>query len=570
MRFLSKPLTTALMCLLAAGSMSACSVGSGDEQGNTTFTSYTTQPTTTFTTSDGDGDGETSDSDHGDDDPGDGDDDTGDGDPDTGSGDVCGDGMVGPTESCDGSNLAGETCMSQGFTGGSLGCADDCNDFDVSGCVNSSCGNGVLDNGELCDGPELNGQTCESIGYAGGQLGCNPNCLSFNVSGCVESSCGDGVVNPGEACDGNNLNGQSCISQGYAGGSLALQWIVLRLQHRGLLRRRRRLLHDQRVRRLPGRRHHCLRVCVRCVLLRDRVGHVLCRRSDHRLRCRVLTVPRSLQLDLGDLKLAALAWGPADGRPVLASHGWLDNAATMTGLAPRLCEALPLQIVCLDLPGHGLSDHKRGPYHFIDWVADMVGAANALGWEKFSLLGHSMGAGISTLVAGTITDRIERAVLLEGLGPMTDEPEHAARRLTRALMVEGRKQDKQKRLFDAPETAAERLREAAKMSPESSRILIERGLVQVEGGWTWRADPRLRLESRMRMTEVQVGSFLTAIRCPVMLVEATQGWPHDAKLAEARYAKLPTLERVRVNGHHHVHLDDPEAVAAHVIPFFER
>lgn len=280
-----------------------------------------------------------------------------------------------------------------------------------------------------------------------------------------------------------------------------------------------------------------------------------------------LLKPRPLQLDLADLQLAALAWGPSDGYPVLASHGWLDNAATMATLAPKLCEALHLQIVSLDLPGHGLSEHKRGPYHFIDWVADVVAAADALGWEKFSLLGHSMGAGISTLVAGTVPERVERTVLLEGLGPMTEEPEQAARRLTRALRLEARKQDKQKRLFDAPETAAERLREAAKMLPESSRILIERGLVQVEGGWTWRADPRLRLDSRMRLTEAHANAFLTAIRCPVLLVAATDGWPHDPKQLQARAAKIATLEHVTVAGHHHVHLDDPELVAAQVIPF---
>jgi hypothetical protein len=196
----------------------ACSSGAGDEAGYTTFTSFNTGPTTTTTLGDGDGDEETSGSDNN------GDGDTGDGDPGDGDpgGDVCGDGVVGPTESCDGSSLAGETCMSQGFTGGTLGCAIDCNDFDVAGCTNnnSSCGNGVIDMAELCDGPELNGQTCDSIGFAGGQLGCNPNCLSFNTSGCVESSCGNGVLEQGETCDGNSLNGESCVSQGFSGGIL--------------------------------------------------------------------------------------------------------------------------------------------------------------------------------------------------------------------------------------------------------------------------------------------------------------------------------------------------------------
>jgi pimeloyl-ACP methyl ester carboxylesterase len=281
-------------------------------------------------------------------------------------------------------------------------------------------------------------------------------------------------------------------------------------------------------------------------------------------------VPQSLQLDLDDIRLAALAWGPPEGRPVLATHGWLDNAATMTGLAPLLCEVLPLRIVCLDLPGHGLSEHKRGPYHFIDWVADVLQAADALGWQTFSLLGHSMGAGLSTLVAGTMPERIERCVLLEGLGPLTEEPQHAARRLARSLRAEQRKQDKQKRLFDGPETAAERLREAAAMAPASARTLIERGLVEVDGGWNWRADPKLRLDSRMRLSEAQLHSFLAAITCPVLLVRARQGWPFDAELFSKRAAAVSSLELVDIEGGHHVHLDNPEAVAKLLIPFLAK
>ncbi|KIG14194.1 hydrolase, alpha/beta fold family protein [Enhygromyxa salina] len=277
-------------------------------------------------------------------------------------------------------------------------------------------------------------------------------------------------------------------------------------------------------------------------------------------------MPEALELDIGT-KLAALAWGPADGRPVLASHGWLDNAATMSRLAPMLCDALGLRIISLDLPGHGLSEHKRGPYHFIDSVADVIHAADALGWERFSLLGHSMGAGISTLVAGTVPDRIERCVLLEGLGPMADDAGQAARRLGRSLRIEATKRHKAKRSFEHPDIAVARLREVAKMDLESARILLGRGLVQLEDGWTWRADPGLRLDSRLRLTEEQVRAFLVAIKCPVLLVSASEGWPHDPKLMRARVEAVATLEIAQIQGLHHVHLDDPEGVAALVIPF---
>ncbi len=54
---------------------------------------------------------------------------------------VCGDGNVDPGEQCDGGNLAGATCVSQGFVGGSLGCTEECT-YDTSSCVPQGGGGG--------------------------------------------------------------------------------------------------------------------------------------------------------------------------------------------------------------------------------------------------------------------------------------------------------------------------------------------------------------------------------------------------------------------------------------------
>ena len=53
--------------------------------------------------------------------------------------------------------------------------------------------------------------------------------------------------------------------------------------------------------------------------------------------------------------IAAREWGAADGIPVLAVHGWLDNASSFQFLAPLLPQA---HIVAVDLPGCGLSSHR--------------------------------------------------------------------------------------------------------------------------------------------------------------------------------------------------------------------
>ena len=62
----------------------------------------------------------------------------------------------------------------------------------------------------------------------------------------------------------------------------------------------------------------------------------------------------SFERDAGGLHVAGLRTGTRGGLPVLALHGWLDNAASFVPLAAQLPE---LDWALADLPGHGLSDH---------------------------------------------------------------------------------------------------------------------------------------------------------------------------------------------------------------------
>ncbi|MCX4240730.1 alpha/beta fold hydrolase [Paraliomyxa miuraensis] len=274
--------------------------------------------------------------------------------------------------------------------------------------------------------------------------------------------------------------------------------------------------------------------------------------------------PEEIEIVTPALRLAARAWGPADGIPTLALHGWLDNAASFDGLAPRLPG---LRLVCLDLPGHGLSEHlpAGGSYAFIDMVGHVHGALTALGWERFCLLGHSLGAAIASVLAGAMPGRVQRMALIEGLGPLSEEPKHAAERLTKALRDEARKRGRMTTIHRTREDAVQRLRAAmTRIDHESARTLVSRGLREVEGGFTWRSDPRLRLPSRVRLTEDQVLVLLRAIECPTLLVRCGDGYPFAPTAASARVAALRDATMVEVPGGHHVHLDDPEPVAAAV------
>jgi pimeloyl-ACP methyl ester carboxylesterase len=273
-------------------------------------------------------------------------------------------------------------------------------------------------------------------------------------------------------------------------------------------------------------------------------------------------------IEISGLTLAARVHGPEDGLPVLALHGWLDNAATFDRLAPLLPG---LRIVALDLAGHGRSAHRVGaPYHFIDFVADVGAVADALGWQQFSLLGHSLGAGVAALLAGTWPDRVRRLALIEGLGPMTDRDADAPTRLRESLAAElaAARRDGPRSGYPDPQVVARRLATAVQMQQDSAEVLLARGLHEVAPGrWDWRADGHLRLPSRLRMTEAQVEAFLRAITCPTLLLRGQPGMPVDEAYFTARLAWIADVTRVLRPGGHHLHLDDPQTVAAVVGPF---
>ncbi len=137
----------------------------------------------------------------------------------TGPGLECGNDAIEGDEACDGTDLGGATCESEGFTGGTLACLADCSGLDTSACTMATCGNDGIDGAELCDGLDLGGATCESEGFDSGALACGDDCMSFDTSGC--GTCGNVIVENDEPCDGVALLGQTCQSQGFDSGQIS-------------------------------------------------------------------------------------------------------------------------------------------------------------------------------------------------------------------------------------------------------------------------------------------------------------------------------------------------------------
>ncbi len=274
-----------------------------------------------------------------------------------------------------------------------------------------------------------------------------------------------------------------------------------------------------------------------------------------------------LELQTPWLRLAVRVWGPTDGLPVLAIHGWLDNAASFEGLAPLLPG---IRLAALDLPGHGHSGHRPPgvAYHFVDFIPDVLAAADALGWFRFALLGHSMGGGIASFIAASFPERVIRLAMIEGLGPPTSQPTDGPAHLRKSIEQMEALRRKRPVVYPGVDAAIQARCRGGGLSWHAAAQLVERNL-QVSGqGYTWRTDPRLRFVSPLYLTEAQILAYMERIQVPALLVCGDQGYLVERAYMQDRYARLAELSVQRVPGGHHPHLENPESCARLLRPFF--
>lgn len=268
-----------------------------------------------------------------------------------------------------------------------------------------------------------------------------------------------------------------------------------------------------------------------------------------------------LRFDPGGRDLAALRFGARGGTRVLALHGWLDNAMSFAPLAAHLPD---WDLIALDLPGHGYSAHRppRTWYHYIDYLDDALLALDALGWERCVLLGHSLGGAVASVLAAARPERVEKLLLIEALGPLAFKPGSAVAALRTGLDERAAAGDKQLRRFSDLASAVAARARANGLSEGVARLLVERSLRAVDGGFEWRSDPRLKIASPLRIHEDLIREWLAAIDAPTLLIAADPSPPYfDTDTRHARMTCVRQLHEVVLPGNHHLHMEDPAPVA---------
>uniref|UniRef100_A0A3B3ZSK1 AB hydrolase-1 domain-containing protein n=1 Tax=Periophthalmus magnuspinnatus TaxID=409849 RepID=A0A3B3ZSK1_9GOBI len=254
-------------------------------------------------------------------------------------------------------------------------------------------------------------------------------------------------------------------------------------------------------------------------------------------------------------------WGPEHGRPVLCLHGWADNCGTFNKLIPLLPKEY--RYVAVDLAGHGFSSHRPPGvfYTFPSYVADVCRVVSGV----FSVFQIAV-----VFYSALYPEMVDAIVLLDSYGFMpTDQVLNLKELGIEGLLEFEKKSEQKKEKIYTYEEAVKRLSEANPfLSEDSVHILLERGLVQTDGGASSVFSRLFKLFQRLywclllnSQGSCSLETSLLPKHCGTVILCVC-------------YSQIITLlsfvpqhKVVTVPGDHHVHLNNPEFVAPLVSDF---
>lgn len=172
-------------------------------------------------------------------------------------------------------------------------------------------------------------------------------------------------------------------------------------------------------------------------------------------------------------------WGNKNSTPILVTHGRMDNAGSFDRLIPLLPKSF--YYICIDLPSHGKSTFLPTffPIHSLDFVYVYKLVLDYFKREKYILLGHSLGAIISTFFTQLYPDYVEKIICIDSISaytPATMYKDYLVNVFESVVDLETKKIKQERRTF-TEEEVIEKIRNgrwAQTISAEAARPLALR------------------------------------------------------------------------------------------------
>ncbi|KAA0236736.1 alpha/beta hydrolase [bacterium] len=267
---------------------------------------------------------------------------------------------------------------------------------------------------------------------------------------------------------------------------------------------------------------------------------------------------------VGGLKLHYQEWGNPSAPTIVMLHGFGVSGHMFDEFAERMQDRFHL--IALDQRGHGDSDwSEEGDYSRDAFVSDLEGFCQALGLDRFILIGHSMGGLNSVAFTAQHPGRV-RALVLVDVGP------EAARDGVDNIIRFTRGPDELD--FDEFVEMAHRFNQ--RRTIENIRERMRHRLKPTgDGKWTWKFDRRFRqadsgLTIGSGLSNDEMWHLYRSVAVPVLLVRGSESDVLSQDVAERAAREMRSARLVVVPGAgHSVPGDNPDDFTAAVVEFIE-
>lgn len=287
-----------------------------------------------------------------------------------------------------------------------------------------------------------------------------------------------------------------------------------------------------------------------------------------------MTKPIMKKFKGNGIRINAAVW-EGEGKTILLIHGLTANCRTWDSMVASL--APKYRVISLDLRGRGLSDKPDTGYSMEHHVADIDCVMDDIGIESAVVMGHSLGAYISSHLAANHPERVSKLVMVDGGGFV--EAERAE--LVQAAL--GPIWDRSLQTFPSADAYIDYVKQYKAFHPWRAEVetYFRHEIMELEDGVRCNINRGHIEEGVINLTRiVNAPDFMKTyerVQCETLIISAAEGIlvPEDIVLpisvAEEMKRKFPRAETLELKGNHFgiIFNDDEERDKA-ILSFIEK
>ena len=246
--------------------------------------------------------------------------------------------------------------------------------------------------------------------------------------------------------------------------------------------------------------------------------------------------------------------GPVDGRKWVFLHGLMGFSANWMKIVSELQKSE--NCLVFDQRGHGRSFQPESGYTAQDYASDLQEITEALSWNRFILVGHSLGARNALTFARLFPEKVEKLVLEDPAVNFSAESSEYYENLLTSIPTPFTNRDEARSFFQTEFSQKVKTRESGPMMAQffyANMISLPNGTVD------WRFSKKGILETVRDGANQDPWTNLQALSVPTLIIRGERSSELSRPNMQRILALNPLIQGVEINdAGHWVHTDQPQ------------